>query len=184
MAQLRIFKPLLACLICLCLSLTAFPAFSAGPKISDEDKKQPLEIKSKKMRSENEGKKIVFSGDVVSTWGDISVKSDILEVYADPDAKDKKASNNQPSQDLDKIIAIGNVRVKKGDRRLKGDRADYDNAEQTIVIVGKPKAVAWEGENSIEGEKIIYKLDEDKIEVLEGVVFVFNPKNPPTATEK
>lgn len=183
---MRILKPLLACLIGLGLSFTAFPVFSADSKISDEEKKQPIEIKSEKMRSENEGKKIIFTGNVVSTWGDLEIKSDILEVYANPQAKDKKskkASKDKPQQDLDKVIAIGNVRIKKGDRRAKGDRADYDNKTQSIVITGD-MATAWEGKNEIKGKKMIFYLKKNKFEVPEGVVMTLFPDSPPPATEK
>lgn len=157
-------------------------AFSAKSNNAEQEK-LALEIQSDKMLSENEGKKITFSGHVLSTWGDLEIKSDILEVYANPISKvsREKATTDatQARQDLDKIIAIGNVRIKKGDRRAKGDRAHYDNKRQIIVITGEPNATAWEGENIIKGGKMTFYLERDLFEVNGRVRLVLFPKNPP-----
>jgi lipopolysaccharide export system protein LptA len=160
-------------------------AFSAKSKaaLKKEREKNPIEIQSDKLRSENEGKKFIFSGNVVSTWGDLEIKSDILEVYSNPKSKvsRKKATDDvsQAGQDLDKIIAIGNVDIKKGDRRAKGDRAVYDNKKQIIIITGEPNATAWEGDNIIKGRKMTFVLEKDLFEVEGRVNLVLNPKNPP-----
>ena len=165
--------------------------FSA-PKISAEEKKQPIEIQSDKLRSENEGKKIIFSGNVVSTWGDLEIQSDTLEVYADPKSqknKPRKASKDQPQQDIEKVIAIGNVKVKKGDRRAEGDRADYDNKQQSIIITGDPNAVAWEGPNIIKGKQMTFFLEKNMFEVTSAgepnkrVSVTLFPNSPPPATK-
>jgi lipopolysaccharide transport protein LptA len=160
-------------------------AFSAKSKdkLKKSQENKPIEIQSDKLRSENEGKKFIFSGNVLSNWGDLEIKSDILEVYANPKSKvdRKKATEDvsQAGQDLDKIIAIGNVDIKKGDRRAKGDRAHYDNKKQIIVITGEPSATAWEGENIIKGKKMTFILEEDLFKVEGRVILVLNPKNPP-----
>lgn len=181
---LRYFNPLLLFIVGLSL-LGTTPAFSANAKeaIGQDSEKKSIEIQSDKLRSENEGKKIIFSGNVLSTWGDLEIQSDILEVYSNPqnkkDKKIKKLSDGQPEQDLEKIIAIGNVRIKKGDRRAKGDRADYNNKKQVIVITGTPHATAWEGDNIIKGEKMTFHLEEDLFKVEGRVRLVLFPKNPP-----
>ena len=170
------------------LSLLGMPpenAFSATTKdaLKKGQKKKPIEIQSDKLRSENEGKKFIFTGNVLSTWGDLEIKSDILEVYTNPKPKvdRKKATDDvsQAGQDLDKIIAIGNVDIKKGDRRAKGDRAHYDNKRQIIIVTGEPNATAWEGENIIRGRKMTFVLEEDLFKVEGRVNLVLNPKNPP-----
>jgi lipopolysaccharide export system protein LptA len=160
-------------------------AFSAKSKdvLKKEQESQSIEIRSDKLLSVNEGKKFIFSGNVVSTWGDLEIKSDILEVYANPKSKvdRKKATEDvgQARQDLDKIIAIGNVDITKGDRRAKGDRAHYDNKKQIIIITGEPNAIAWEGENIIRGKKMTFLLEKDLFQVEGRVILVLNPKNPP-----
>ena len=183
---MRIFKPLIIVLVSLSLlGMNPANVFSAKSKeaLKKEQEKNPIQIQSDKLRSENEGKKFIFSGNVLSTWGDLEIKSDILEVYSNPKTKvkRKKATDDlsQASQDLDKIIAIGNVDIKKGDRRAKGDRAHYDNKRQIIIVTGEPTATAWEGENIIRGKKMTFVLAEDLFKVEGRVNLVLNPKNPP-----
>ncbi len=163
------------------------PATALSQKARDSLKQdrenKPIEIQSDKLRSVNEGKKFIFSGNVVSTWGDLEIRSDILEVYSNPKSKvsRKKATTDagQARQDLDKIIAIGNVDIKKGDRRAKGDHAVYDNKKQIIIITGEPHATAWEADNIIKGGKMTFYLERDLFEVNDRVRLVLFPKNPP-----
>lgn len=188
---MRTFKTLIIFLVCLSLlGMNPGNTFSAKSKesLKKEQEKSPIEIQSDKLRSENEGKKFIFTGNVLSTWGDLEIKSDILEVYANPDSKTdrKKATDNvgQAGQDLDKIIAIGNVDIKKGDRRAKGDRAHYDNKKQIIIVTGEPNATAWEGKNIIRGKKMTFVLEKDLFKVEGRVNLVLNPKNPPPKNKK
>jgi lipopolysaccharide export system protein LptA len=165
------------------LGLNPVSAFSNKSKdlLKKEQSKSPIEITSDKLRSENEGKKFIFSGNVFSIWGDLEIKSDILEVYSNPKSKTgrekPKEDTTQPSQDLDKIIAIGNVKIKKGDRRAMGDRAHYDNKKQIIVITGEPNATAWEGKNIIKGKKMIFEMEKDLFTAEGRVNVTLNPKN-------
>ena len=87
---MRTFKHLILFLISLSLlGMNPVNAFSAKSKeeLKKEQEKNPIEIQSDKLRSENEGKKFIFTGNVLSTWGDLEIKSDILEVYANPNTK-------------------------------------------------------------------------------------------------
>ncbi len=86
---------------------------------------------------------------------------------------------SKKNEDLEKIIAIGNVDIRKGDRRAKGDRAYYDNKKQIIIVTGDPTATAWEGDNIIRGRKMTFVLEEDIFKVEGRVNLVLNPKNPP-----
>lgn len=186
MEPLQFFKPLIIPLISFAV-LGMDPSHAYPGKSREALKKgqenKPIEIQSDKLRSVNEGKKFIFSGNVLSTWGDLLIKSDILEVYANPKSKvDRKTATQditQASQDLDKIIAIGNVDITKGDRRAKGDRAHYDNKKQIIIITGTPHATAWEAENIIKGGKMTFYLERDLFEVNDRVRLVLFPKNPP-----
>jgi lipopolysaccharide transport protein LptA len=185
----RTFKSLL--LIWIGLSLigpTTALSQKARDSLKQNNQTNPVEIQSDKLQSVNEGKKIIFTGNVVSTWADLEIRSDTLEVYANPKSKvarKKSAADvNQARQDLDKIIAIGNVDIKKGDRRAKGDRAVYDNKKQIIIITGEPHATAWEAENIIKGGKMTFFLERDLFEVNDRVRLVLFPKTPPPEKER
>jgi len=121
------------------LLLIVLPAHTA-----ENEKKEPIDITSDRMRSENNGRKIIFSGNVRSIWGELEIKSDILEIYsrATTGKEPGKESDVSEGKELDEIVAIGNVDIKKGDRRAKGDRAIYFDKQQKIILTGKPKATA------------------------------------------
>jgi len=119
--------------------------------LSSKEKKDPVEITSDRMRSEDGGLKIIFSGNVVGYWGNLKITSDILEVYNTPDKKE-----------TEEIVAIGNVFITRGLKRAKGDKAIYLDKLQKIILTGTPKATAWEESNMIEGREMIFLLEKDR----------------------
>ena len=121
---------------------------SQNSKNLNGEKKGPIEINSDRMRSENGGKKIIFSGKVKSQWGNLRINSDILEIYRD-----------EKGNQTDEIIAIGNVVITRNTKKAKGDRAVYLDSAQKIILTGSPKAIAWEENNIIEGKEMIFLLD-------------------------
>ena len=75
-------------IIAIILSLT----LTIPPHLFAKDKKDPVEIYSDRMRSEDGGLKIIFSGNVVGYWGDLKITCDILEVYNTRDKKETEES--------------------------------------------------------------------------------------------
>jgi lipopolysaccharide export system protein LptA len=123
-------------------------------KEKSKKSKSPIEITSDRMRSENGGVKIVFSGNVVSYQDDLKITSDIMEVY-----------NTEDKKETDEIVAIGNVVITRGLKRAIGDRAVYIDKLQKIILTGNPKATAWEEENMVEGKEMIFLLEKDRFVV-------------------
>ncbi len=150
--------------------LMAIPnvAQSQSSQKSKQDK-EPLEITSDRMRYEDGGVKIIFSGNVVSYKGDLKITSDILEVY-----------NSADKKETDEIVAIGNVFITWGGKRAMGDRAIYLDKLQKIILTGTPKATAWEDGNMIEGREMIFLLDKDRFVVNERVHMKIYPKDEET----
>jgi len=136
-----------------------------SPQKSNTDK-EPLEISSDRMRSENGGMKIIFSGNVESYKGDLKITSDIMEVY-----------NSDETKETDEVVALGNVFITRGLKKAKGDRAVYIDKLQKIILTGTPKAIAWEDENMIEGREMIFLLDKDRFVVNERVRMKIYPKD-------
>ncbi|CAI2718472.1 LptA/OstA family protein [Nitrospina watsonii] len=148
---------------------------------SEEEPKR-LEITSDKMRTEDNGRKIVFTGNVRGEWEDVVLTSEILEVYTQPKdntAPQTSASGEDPKsgQELEKIIAIKNVDVIKGTKKARGDKAIYYDKTQKMVLTGTPHATAWENENILEGPEMIFYMNEDRFEVTNGVKLILFPKN-------
>ena len=59
----------------------------AKDKTHPKGSSSPIEITSDRMRSENGGQKIIFSGNVAITKDDMVITSDIIEVYSTSDKK-------------------------------------------------------------------------------------------------
>ena len=139
----------------------------------EQENKDPIEITSDRMRSEDGGLKIIFSGNVIGHWGELKITSDILEVY---NTKDKK--------ETEEIVAIGNVFITRGQKRAKGDKAVYLDKLQKIILTGTPKATAWEKGNMIEGREMIFLLDKDRFVANNRVRMKIYPKDESDKKEK
>lgn len=159
------FLPLLAIVLSLFANNT-FAQKILSKHVEPGKKDEPIEINSSRMRSEEGGKKIVFSGNVIGHWGDLEIISDVLEVYS-----------TQEKGGADEVVAIGNVSITRGLKKAKGDRAVYIDKEQKIILTGKPKAYAWEGKNMIEGLEMIFLLDTDRFVVNDRVYMKIFPKD-------
>ena len=148
--------------IILSFSIATHPLLFA----KDKKEKDPVEITSDRMRSEDGGLKIIFSGNVVGYWGNLKITSDILEVY-----------NTQDKKETEEIVAIGNVFITRGLKRAKGDKAIYLNKLKKIILTGTPKATAWEEANMIEGREMIFLLDKDRFVANDRVRMKIYPKD-------
>jgi lipopolysaccharide transport protein LptA len=133
-------------------------ALSQAKNINDSkaaNKDKPIEITAERMRSEDGGVKIVFSGNVIAIWGDLNINSDILEIY----------NSGEEKKETDEIVAIGNVIITRANKKAKGDRAVYLEKLQKIILTGNPTATAWEDKNIIQGKEMIFLLDTDRFVV-------------------
>lgn len=125
----------------------------AGSGSANRD--EPVEVTADRMRSEDGGVKIVFSGNVVGIWGGLTIHSDILEIY----------NSREDKKETDEIVAIGNVIINRGNKKAAGDRAVYMDKLQKVILTGNPTATAWEGKNIIQGKEMIFLLEKDRFVV-------------------
>ena len=160
-------------LIFLALLLTVSSSGAQTPAKKTADDNEPIEITSDRMRSENGGVKIIFSGNVESYRGDLKITSDIMEVY-----------NSEDKKETDEIVAIGNVVITRGLKKATGDKAIYLDKLQKIILTGTPKATAWEEDSMIEGREMIFLLEKDRFVVNERVRMKLYPKDEKKAPEK
>ena len=72
----------------------------------------------------------VFNDNVVAVQGDQTLKADKMEIYFD-------AKNST----INKIICIGNVEVVQGENLTYAQRAEYNAAEQKLILTGRPKLI-------------------------------------------
>jgi lipopolysaccharide transport protein LptA len=154
---------------CAAWLLMAIPTNAQGEspaKGKSQKNKSPIEITADRMRSENGGLKIIFSGNVVSYKDDLKITSNIMEIY-----------NSEDKKETDEIVAIGNVVITRGTKRAIGDQAIYIDKLQKIILTGNPKATAWEENNMVEGREMIFLLEKDRFVVSHKVRMKIYPSN-------
>ena len=148
---------------------TLFVPASFSQQTKDTGKKtdsSSIEITSDRMRSENGGQKIIFSGNVVAAKGDMTITSDIMELY-----------NTSDKKQTEEIVAIGHVKISRGEKKAEGDRAVYLERLQKIILTGNPTAKAFEGNDIIEGREMIFLLKKNRFVVNERVRAKLFPKS-------
>jgi lipopolysaccharide export system protein LptA len=119
----------------------------------------PIHIDAKLLEFDARTDVATFRGDVVTTQDDVVMHSAVLRVVFVP----SEGIGNL--EQLQTVVAEGDVRITQGNRVARGERAEFDDAARTLVLSGK--AVLVEGSNEIRGERVIVYLDEER-SIVEG----------------
>lgn len=126
----------------------------------------PIHVRSDRLEAEQQMNRITFSGEVVAAQGDVTIYADEMVLYYLPD-----------SRDIEQMESFGDVRIVQGERVATAQKAVYRSTEGRIVLTGSPKV--HRGQSFIEGDEIIFFLDEKKSLVKSGdgrVNAVFHPE--------
>ncbi len=113
------------------------------------NKKDPIYITADWMEVDQTKNTIVYKGRVVTVQTDMTMRSEILTAYIDPETKKMK-----------QIIAEGKVNATHGNRVATGEKAVFDDAAKTVTLTGSP--VMRQGNSQVSGVKIIYYTEQDK----------------------
>lgn len=159
-------------LLCI-LFLMFFRVASSVTEVSAAE--APIHIESNSMTSTEKSNSVVFTGNVDAKQGEVRIRSDEMTVYYDTlESPTKQNTNKKPaqqaekktSQQVEKLICTGNVEVTRGDWLGTGKKMLYLSKERQVILTENAKA--WQGQNMVSGEKIIYYLDEGRSEVVGG----------------
>lgn len=150
---------LLALLLSWPMGMRAAPPAPAAPA------EVPLQINASQLEVDHAKQEIVFKDQVVARYKDIILYTDLLKIHyqAKPAAPDKKPESPLESvgiEKIDRIEALGKVRLVQEDRVATGERAVYYPQEEKIVLSGNPQL--WRGQNSIRGEEVIFYIKENR----------------------
>lgn len=74
---------------------------------------------------------------------------------------DQLIAHYTAKQDVERIECVGGVEASQGDKWAKGDRADFDNTNGTIVVTGNPEA--RQGASRVTGERFVIDLVKDTL---------------------
>jgi len=135
---------------------------------------RPIITEADTLELDNKNKTATFKGNVVSKQEQpgkepLQIYCKKMVIYSSeetgkkpsssPSKKEEKKGLTQQNQ-VDKIVATGQVKVIQGKNVATGETAVFTNADQRIVLSGK--AEFWQGKNLIKGEEITVWLKEDR----------------------
>jgi lipopolysaccharide export system protein LptA len=115
----------------------------------------PVRINADRMEFDYKTKVLTYRGTVSVTQADLTLHSDVLRITLDPDKLQRPRE----------VVAEGDVRIAKGQRRASGGRAVFDDAARTVTL--SEQARLQDGPNEVAGERVIVYLDEER-SVVEG----------------
>jgi len=173
---------MLKCLLFLSVALAgvvvaAHPSLAAAVT-AGADQTVSTTITSKKMTVKNQDSQAIFEGTVVLTRGTLVVYSDRMIVSfgsaqsnGTEDRKGRETASSRKGPDtvsnraVNKIEAIGRVKIERDSGNATCEKAVYYREEDKIVLTGSP--VAWEKGTRVSGKQITMFLAEDR-SVVEG----------------
>jgi lipopolysaccharide export system protein LptA len=139
-----------------------FSSFSADKK-TGKKQSEAIRITSDKMEVKDQKGTVVFSGNVVAKKGNLTIYSDLLEVYYAKKTGQKAGSGQQGAKNkrkLKKIVARGHLRIVQGKRRATAREAVYYKPQEKIVLI--KDARIWDGKNTIKGDKVTLFVNENR----------------------
>ncbi len=91
----------------------------------------------------------VFNNNVKVDKSDLIIYSDKMKVYFTPkqDGENKSQDSLVMSSSINKIIAIGNVRIIRGENISYSQQAIYTALDKRITLTGRPQIVIYQTEN-------------------------------------
>jgi lipopolysaccharide export system protein LptA len=122
----------------------------------------PIRIKSDTLDLDYKTKQVFYRGHVHAVQADAALDSDTLQVIYG-------ASFN----DIQQVIAIGNVRMTRGTDVVTGKHAVLDEAKQTVVVTGDP--IIQNGRDRVAGDRILVYLENQR-SVVENAHAILYPR--------
>jgi len=113
------------------------------------NKKDPIYITADWMEVDQTKHTITYKGRVVTVQTEMTMRSETLTAYIDPETKKMK-----------QIVAEGKVNATQGNRVATGEKAVFDDTAKTVTLTGSP--VMRQGNSQVSGVKIIYYTEQDK----------------------
>lgn len=138
----------------------------ATPPSGDAAPEIPLQITASRLEVDHARQEIIFKDRVVARYKDVILYTDLLKIYYQPKpAAGKKDSPLEAVgiEKIDRIEAVGKVRVVQEDRVATGEQAVYYPQAEKIVLSGNPQL--WRGQNSIRGDEVVVFIKENRVVV-------------------
>lgn len=128
-------------------------------KIGVDPSKMPVQIASDRMTYDENGKVVSFVGNVVAEHGELKLWAERLSAYFSSQSGKKFSVDS-----VDRIVAEGNVRAKKGKTEGECRKVTYFVEKQLLTMEGDP--ILRDGPNSLTGGVINFHVRENRSEVI------------------
>ena len=142
--------------------------------LSVEAKEAPVEISADHLLVEEKDRRATYSGHVELRQDDLRVNADKIVVHGSAGTVQKVVASGKP------------VRLQQQQRRGTADELVYDPQSETIVLTGN--ASLSQGQDAISGQRVLYNLKTQRIEVEGGeqkrVESRFYPKREAAPTQQ
>jgi lipopolysaccharide transport protein LptA len=133
------------------------------------DRGKPLSIQSDQLESQTDakgGRRILFTGHVRATQGDLALHADRVEAISAP-------GNSEP----DRLTAQGHVTLKQGTRTARCAEAVFHRREERVICTGQLAEIE-QGCDRVRGPKIVFHLGSERLEVEGGADVQIRPDAP------
>jgi len=130
-------------------------------KVGIDPSRMPVKITSDRMTYDESGKVISFVGNVVAEHGQLTLWADNLSAYLS-----SKSGKKFTADSVDRIIAEGNVKAKKGTSEGTCGKLTYFVNDQLLQMEQNP--LLQDGPNSLSGEIIKFNVKDNRSEVVGG----------------
>mgnify|MGYP006289208889 CR=1 FL=1 len=129
------------------------PGFAeASPENETAAGSNKLHIRADKLVSRQESNYIQFMGNVEVDVANANIKSSELRVFY---AKQTGAESSMTREDIEKVVASGQVRIAMENRIAHCEQAVYRPDNQTLVLTGKSVEIQSEN-NVVTGSRITF----------------------------
>lgn len=118
----------------------------------------PVEVGADKLVYQRERREAVYSGSVRMEQSGRRVFCDQAQLELDDNGR------------IERLVCTGNARLEDPahDRKVTGERAEYDLAAATVVVTGKPVVLTDPTRGRAEGTRLIYQLEDGGVRLLAG----------------
>jgi len=139
----------------------ATPQEGAGLVESD----QPIRILSKRLEADDRALTVTFQGQVKATQGQTTLWCDRMVVHYTKEEQAPGNDQDEANRKIRKIEVFGHVKVVKQDKTALGQQGLYELESRRVQLWGKPRLI--QGQNVIDGDRVILYLDQNRA-VVEG----------------
>ncbi len=179
-------------LVTLVLCLICIFCWTPASRAQGELNNTPIRIEADRMVTSQEDSTVVFSGNVQANQANLFIHADqmtVLYAKTGTSADDSGGTAVNPTRNIERIKATGNVKIVQKNWIATGDSMDFNADDRIITLAGNAKA--WQDKNMVSGEKIILYLDEGKSVVEKSTqegervkAFIYPSANEPVTNEK